>query len=84
MLQSLQVGACIVNPQNKIVGIGYNKLPVGCDEDTFKYWKRREVAKHGFEETKYAYGETNVLFSIFEGTCEKLMCSYYMYNGEIR
>lgn len=28
-----QVGACIVNEGNKIVGIGYNGMPVGCDDD---------------------------------------------------
>ena len=25
-----QVGACIVTPENKIVGVGYNGLPWGC------------------------------------------------------
>ena len=29
---STQVGACIVNNDNKIVGIGYNGFPRGCDE----------------------------------------------------
>ncbi|KAM7009571.1 deoxycytidylate deaminase-like isoform 2-T2 [Tautogolabrus adspersus] len=28
---SSQVGACIVNQENKIVGIGYNGMPNGCD-----------------------------------------------------
>ena len=27
-----QVGACIVNQKNKIVGIGYNGFPTGCSE----------------------------------------------------
>uniref|UniRef100_A0A3Q0TA85 Deoxycytidylate deaminase n=1 Tax=Amphilophus citrinellus TaxID=61819 RepID=A0A3Q0TA85_AMPCI len=26
-----QVGACIVNQENKIVGTGYNRMPNGCD-----------------------------------------------------
>ncbi|XP_065810950.1 deoxycytidylate deaminase-like isoform X2 [Labrus bergylta] len=26
-----QVGACIVNQENKIVGIGHNQMPNGCD-----------------------------------------------------
>ena len=30
---STQVGACIVNEKNKIVGAGYNGLPIGCDDD---------------------------------------------------
>lgn len=32
-----QVGACIVNCDNKIVGIGYNGLPKGCSDDLFPW-----------------------------------------------
>ena len=32
-----QVGACIVNQRNKIVGVGYNGLPVGCSDDSFPW-----------------------------------------------
>lgn len=32
-----QCGACIVNESNKIVGIGYNGLPFGCDDDEFPW-----------------------------------------------
>ena len=28
-----QVGACIVNSYNKIVGVGYNGFPIGCSDD---------------------------------------------------
>ena len=34
-----QVGACIVNNENKIVGIGYNGLPIGCNDDEFPWSK---------------------------------------------
>lgn len=45
-----QVGACIVNDQNKIVGAGYNGLPIGCSDDEFPW------SKHGdFLDTKYPY-----------------------------
>lgn len=47
---STQVGACIVNNQNKIVGAGYNGLPIGCDDDEFPWQK-----DGGFLETKYPY-----------------------------
>lgn len=47
---STQVGACIVNQKNKIVGAGYNGLPAGCDDDTFPWEKTG-----GFLETKYPY-----------------------------
>ena len=32
-----QVGACIVNCDNKIVGIGYNGLPKWCSDDLFPW-----------------------------------------------
>lgn len=48
---SSQVGACIVNTQNKIVGIGYNGFPIGCDDDELP-WDRE--AKSAYD-TKYPY-----------------------------
>ena len=45
-----QVGACIVNKQNKIVGAGYNGLPIGCHDDEFPWDKQGN-----FLETKYPY-----------------------------
>lgn len=47
---STQVGACIVNPQHKIVGAGYNGLPAGCDDDEFPWDKQGD-----FLQTKYPY-----------------------------
>ena len=47
---STQVGACIVNNKNKIVGAGYNGLPIGCDDDDFPWEKEGE-----FMSTKYPY-----------------------------
>lgn len=47
---STQVGACIVNTQNKIVGAGYNGLPAGCNDDEFPWGKEGE-----FLSTKYPY-----------------------------
>lgn len=32
-----QVGACVVNDHNRIVGIGYNGLPHGCSDDVFNW-----------------------------------------------
>ena len=47
---STQVGACIVNDKNKIVGAGYNGLPTGCDDDEFPWNKSGD-----FLNTKYPY-----------------------------
>ena len=45
-----QVGACITSPNKRIVGIGYNGMPFGCEDDEFP-WNN----KGGFLDTKYAY-----------------------------
>lgn len=34
-----QVGACIVNDENRIIGIGYNGMPNGCPDHKFS-WKK--------------------------------------------
>lgn len=47
-----QVGACIVNTEKKIVGIGYNGFPNGCSDDEFP-WSRESSG--GGLETKYPY-----------------------------
>ncbi|MDL2292124.1 dCMP deaminase family protein [Acholeplasma sp. OttesenSCG-928-E16] len=45
-----QVGACIVNNDLRIVGIGYNGLPKGCSDDKFPWDKVGTLS-----ETKYPY-----------------------------
>lgn len=45
-----QVGACIVNDKNKIVGAGYNGLPIGCNDDAFPWDKQGD-----FMDTKYPF-----------------------------
>ena len=47
---STQVGACIVNDKNKIVGAGYNGLPTGCHDDDFPWDKEGKPL-----ETKYPF-----------------------------
>ncbi|MDD3197576.1 MAG: dCMP deaminase family protein [Eubacteriales bacterium] len=47
---STQVGACIVNQQNKILSVGYNGMPIGCSDDVFP-WEREGEAL----DTKYPY-----------------------------
>ena len=45
-----QVGACIVNEEKKIVGVGYNGLPIGCSDDEYPWEREGE-----FLETKYPF-----------------------------
>jgi len=45
-----KVGACIVNNKNKIVGIGYNGFPTGCNESELSWAREGDFLK-----TKYPY-----------------------------
>lgn len=45
-----QVGACIVDGENRILSTGYNGFPSGCSDDEFP-WER----EGGFAETKYPF-----------------------------
>jgi dCMP deaminase len=47
---STQVGACIVNSKNRIVGTGYNGLPAGCSDDEYSWAKQGD-----FLDTKYPF-----------------------------
>lgn len=48
---STQVGACIVNKENKIVAVGYNGMPTGCSDDEMP-WER--TAENELD-TKYPF-----------------------------
>ena len=45
-----QVGACIVDAQNRILSTGYNGFPLGCSDDEFPWSREGEST-----ETKYPY-----------------------------
>ena len=47
---STQVGACIVDNDNKILSQGYNGLPRGCSDDEFPWDREGDML-----ETKYPY-----------------------------
>lgn len=47
---STQVGACIVDNDNRILSTGYNGFPRGCSDDEFP-WER----EGGYCDTKYPY-----------------------------
>ena len=64
---STQVGACIVNEDKRIIGIGYNGFQRGCSDDVFPQGKRSENPL----ETKYPYvvhAETNALLNTTAST----------------
>ncbi|XP_077887143.1 deoxycytidylate deaminase isoform X1 [Ictidomys tridecemlineatus] len=70
-----QVGACIVNTENKIVGIGYNGMPNGCSDDLLP-WRR--IADNKLD-TKYPYvchAELNAIMN--KNSADVKGCSMYV------
>jgi len=58
-----KVGACIVSPENKIVGIGYNGTPRGWDDSDFPWGREGDSL-----EVKYPYvihAELNAIVNSF-------------------
>ena len=62
---STQVGACIVNRQKRIVGVGYNGFPTGCSDDALPWCREGD-----FLDTKYPYvchAELNAILNSVPG-----------------
>lgn len=69
-----QVGACIVNPVNKILSVGYNGFPIGCSDDDFPWAREGDMLS-----TKYAYvthSELNAILNYRGGSLEG--CKIYV------
>ncbi len=76
---STQAGAVVVNPDQVVVGLGYNGFPRGCSDDELP-WSR----EGGFLETKYAYvchAEENAIYNSNAKTngC-KIYCTLFPCN----
>jgi len=74
-----QNGACIVNQDNIIIGLGYNGFPRGCGDDKLPWVREGE-----FCDKKYAYvvhAEANAMFNTSSDTRgAKLYCSLFPCN----
>ena len=70
---STQVGAVIVDQEHKVVGIGYNGLPIGCSDDEFP-WDR----EGGMLETLYAFVVHAELNAILNSTRDLHGCTLYV------
>lgn len=70
---STQVGACIVNPEKRVVGIGYNGFPTGIDDNDFP-WEAHEQ----YDQSKYAYVVHAELNAILNATQKLDGCTIYV------
>lgn len=68
-----QVGACIVNPDKRIVGIGYNGFPYGCEDDEFPW-----TGEGDFIDTKYPYVVHAEPNAILNSTTSLKNCTLYV------
>lgn len=70
-----KVGACIVDENKKVVSIGYNGMPSGCDENQLS-WNRGEGL-----DSKYLYvchAEFNAILNTRNGTSALRGCTLYV------
>ena len=67
-----QVGACIVNDKRIIVGIGYNGMPIGCDDREFPWTSKGE-----YFDQKYAYVVHAELNAILNSSAPLEGCTVY-------
>ena len=71
---STQVGACIVDENNKIISVGYNGAPIGYDDDKDMTWER----DGSFLDTKYAYVCHSELNAILNSKTNVEGCKLYV------
>ncbi len=70
-----RVGACIVNPEKRIVGTGYNGFPKWCSDDIFPREREGE-----FYDKKYAYVVHAEANAILNATTNLQWCTIYVYE----
>ena len=63
-----QVGACIVSPNNKILSMGYNGLPIGCSDDEFPWNRDGEPYDNKYFYTTHS--ELNAILNYRGGSLE--------------
>ncbi len=70
---STQVGACIIDEDKKIIGIGYNGFPIGSNDDEMPWGKEGE-----FLDTKYPYVVHAELNAILNSIKSLKNCTIYV------
>jgi dCMP deaminase len=71
---STQVGACIINQEKKIVGIGYNGFPSGISDEDLPWDRKAENPL----DTKYPYVCHSELNAILNSTQNLKNCTLYV------
>ncbi|KAG6440300.1 deoxycytidylate deaminase [Manduca sexta] len=72
---SCQVGACIVNKDNIIVGVGYNGMPIGCSDDEFP-WSKNTSSPLDNKHLYVCHAEVNAILN--KNSSDVKGCSIYV------
>ena len=70
---STQVGAVIVNEEKRVVGVGYNGFPYGCEDDEFPWNRDGDLLN-----TKYPYVVHAELNAILNSIQKLSGCTLYV------
>ncbi len=70
---STQVGACIVNKDKRVVGLGYNGFPRGCDDDIYPWERNGDLL-----DTKYPFVVHAELNAILNSIQNLAGCTIYV------
>ena len=70
---STQVGAVIVNEEKRVVGVGYNGFPYGCEDDEFPWNREGDLLN-----TKYPYVVHAELNAILNSIQKLSGCTLYV------
>ena len=65
---NMQVGACIVSQDNKILSMGYNGFPIGCSDDEFPWNRDGEPYDNKYFYTTHS--ELNAILNYRGGSLE--------------
>lgn len=60
--ESTQVGACIVNSDNRILSVGYNGMPSGCNDDDMP-WEREAESELDKKYIYVCHAELNAILN---------------------
>ncbi len=69
---STQVGACLVNAENRIMSVGYNGMPQGCSDERFPWDRSGDTLN-----TKYPFvchAELNAILNFRGGSLKGCKC----------
>lgn len=58
-----QNGACIVSSENRILGVGYNGLPRGCDDRDPIYWADKDDDPYLSKHSYVVHAEVNAILN---------------------